>query len=190
MPSLIAELTCGDDTRAMAAIQQLAGRGQEALPALNDLLASSHADTRWWATWALAEIADPQAAILLRQSLHDPDIAVRQAAALSLRQHPDPQAIPDLVSTLAEGDSTLLNLVSAALAALGKEAVPDLLKVLENESRTARLAAARALATIGDERCIPALYAALGDDSALVEHWANIGLERIDSDVILFKPQG
>jgi len=186
--SLIAELTCGDDSRAMTAIQQLVGCGQEALPVLANLLTSCYADVRWWATWALAEMADPRATHLLRQSLHDTDIAVRQAAALSLRQHPDPQAIPDLISALTEGDSILLHLVSVALAAIGKEAVPALLPVLENESRPARLAAARALATINDERSIPALYTALGDDSALVKHWANVGLERVVSDMILYNP--
>jgi HEAT repeat protein len=191
LSALVTELTSGDDERAMEAVQKISAHGSEALPALQELLSTSDTDSRWWATWALAEIPDPQVPGLLREALHDPEVTVRQAAALALRQQPDPQAIPDLIKTLREKDPTLVNLCAAALVAIGKEAVPELIQVLEeSDIQTARLAAARSLAMIGDERSMPALLGALGKNSALIEHWANAGLERMENGVILFKPKG
>jgi HEAT repeat protein len=187
IPTLLVELTSGDDDRAMAAVQKLSTMGAEAIPGLRELLAAEDSDTRWWTTWALGEISDPQVPGLLCQALHDPEVTVRQAAALALRQRPDPVAIVHLVAALGENDSILLNLCVAALVAIGKEAVPKLLHILENGASPARMAAARALAMIGDESALPALMAALGDQSHLVEFWATQGLERMGPGVIYFE---
>ena len=191
LKALLDELTSGDDERAMAAVQKIVTYGRQALPALQELHSADDKDSRWWATWALAEIPDPRVPGLLRKALHDPEITVRQAAALALRQQPDPQSIPDLIDCLRAEDPILVNLCAAALVATGSEAIPKLIHVLEeSDIQTARLAAARALAMTGDERAMPALLAALGDDSALIEHWANAGLDRMENGVILFKPKG
>ena len=46
-------------------------------------------------------------------------------------------------------------------------------------TQSARLEPAPALALIGDPSAIPALFAALDEGSALLEHWASQGLERM-----------
>jgi HEAT repeat protein len=183
-------LLCGDDDKAEAAAQQLASRGASALPALEQLLGSTDADARWWALRTLAEIDDSRVPLLLQSSLHDPNPAVRQCAALALRQHPYPQAIPDLVECLGVSDRLLAHLAADALIAAGPEAVPALLEVMQNGSQAARLKAVRALALIEDQRAIPVLFRALDDQSALVSHWADEGLQRMGVGMSFFKPGG
>ena len=81
------------------------------------------------------------------------------------------------------------DLAVGALEAIGEPAVPGLLEVMANGSRSARLKAVRALAMIGDERSIPALFAVLDEDSALIEYWASEGLERMGVGMAFFAPQ-
>jgi HEAT repeat protein len=85
-------------------------------------------------------------------------------------------------------DALLARLAANALACTGADAVPALLEVLEKGEQALRLEAARALAHIGDERSIPALFKALDEDSALMEYWANEGLERMGVGMVFFKP--
>jgi len=47
----------------------------------------------------------------------------------------------------------------------------------------------RALAEITDHRAIPALMAALDDESVMVQHWAEEGLERLGLDMVYLKPE-
>jgi HEAT repeat protein len=186
--TLIQDLSSGDDLRAEAAVRKLAQQGEKVLPALRELLESVNADTRWWATWALASLSHPQVRPLLRGLLKDPDTSVRQCAALALRERPDSDAIPDLVNLLEEQDPILARLAAAALIALGREAVPALLEVVQNGSQPARLEAIRSLASIGDERAIPALYTAYQEGTAMMEFWANEGLEKLGVGIVLFNP--
>jgi HEAT repeat protein len=207
----ISDLTSGDDQRAEAAAQALAQKDpSQVIPALLNILSMKGAthqdqvhrawsasdapsvdpsvDHRWWALRALAEISHPKISSILAQSLSDPDPAVRQCAALGLRTHPDPQAIPPLIAALNDPDSLNASLAADALEAIGAEAVPALLEVLQSGPQAARLKAVRALATIGDTRSIPALYAALDEDSAWMEYWAAEGLERMGVGMVFFKP--
>ena len=125
---------------------------------------------------------------LLQSSLHDPDPAVRQCAALALRQHPSPQVVPDLIDCLAASDRLLAHLAAEALIAAGPDAVPALLETMQNGSQAARLKAVRALALLEDQRAIPILFQALDDESALVAHWADEGLQRMGVGMSFFKP--
>ncbi len=184
---LIESLTSGDDCRAEDAVTEVAEQGEKGLPILQELLANPDPDVRWWATWALSKTGLPQTADLLRTLLHDPNTEVRQCAALAIRQAPDPKAIPDLVAALSDEDNILRRLAGAALSAIGSEAVDPLLEVMENGPQPARLEAVRALAMIGDQRSIPALFAALQKDSALMEYWAAEGLERMGVGMTFFK---
>jgi HEAT repeat protein len=188
LDQIIAELTSGDDERAQAAIQPVAGQGADSIPLLRQLLANPSPDVRWWAIWALAGIQDPQVFPLLMHGMHDEALTVRECAALALRQHPDPQAIPDLIAALAGEDQILAHLAMAALVAIGEPAVPALIDVLENGPHGAQLEALQALARIGDKRSIPALYAVLDKDSALMEYWATEGLEKMGVGMSFFKP--
>ena len=70
----------------------------------------------------------------------------------------------------------------------GAAAVPALLDLLETGLQAVRLETARTLAMIGDTRAIPALFNALDEDSALMEYWANEGLERMGVGMAFFKP--
>ncbi len=185
---LVAELTGGDDERAEAAVRELAAHGKESVPVLRQLLASSDVDARWWALRTLAEIDDPGVVPLLVAGLGDADTSVRGCAALALQKQPEPLAIPDLIRLLGEGDALLSRLAADALTEIGGEAVPALLAVMENSLQAGRLEAARALALIGDQRAIPALFAALDEDSALLEYWASEGLERMGVGMVFFKP--
>jgi HEAT repeat protein len=183
-----AAFTSRDDDRAEAAVQALAALGPAARPALDEWLADPDLDARWWAARALAEIDDPQVPALLRRALGDPDPDVRLCAALGLRRRPSPEAIPDLAQRLDSGDRLLARLAADALIAAGSASTPALLQVMENGSPAARLEAVRALAGIGDTSAIPALFAALDEESALVEYWANEGLERMGVGMAFFKP--
>lgn len=184
----IRALTSGDDAQAESAVRALAKAGEAALPALQELLASPDADTRWWAAWALSSLTLPQASILLRGLLKDPDLSVRQCTALALREQPTPQAVPDLVELLMEEDTILVRLAGAALIAVGKEAVPALLELYRGGPHKARLEAVRTLAAIGDERAIGTLFEAFQSDSAIMEYWANEGLERLGIGMVFFNP--
>lgn len=186
--NLILELSSGDDHRAETAARKLAEAGNASLPILLELLGSSDANTRWWATWTLASLPDLDVGHILRGLLKDPDNTVRQCAALALREHPSCDAIPELVELLEEQDPILARLAAAALIACGREAVPALLEVFQTGSQKARLEAVRALATIGDERAIPALYKAYQEGSAVMEYWANEGLDRLGLGMVLFNP--
>jgi len=45
------------------------------------------------------------------------------------------------------------------------------------------------LAEIADHSAIPALMSALEDDSVMVQHWAEEGLERLGLDMVYLKPE-
>ncbi|MBU0512238.1 MAG: HEAT repeat domain-containing protein [Chloroflexi bacterium] len=186
---LTSAITSGDYARAEAAAQGVAALGADAIPALLDLLASPDTDSRWWAVRTLAAISDPQIPSRLREALHDPDPAVRQCAALGLSQQPDSKSIPDLIAALNDDDRLTARLAADALGAIGADAVPALLEIMKNGLHPARLEAARTLAVIGDHRSIPTLLDALDGDSALIEYWAEQGLERIGVGMTFFKPE-
>jgi phycocyanobilin lyase beta subunit len=120
--------------------------------------------------------------------LHDPNSSVQECAALALFAHPTPQAIPDLIALIG-GENALLSRLSAdSLVQIGSLAVPALLEALENGLQPVRLEAVRALALIADRSTIPALFASLEDDSALIAYWAEEGLERMGVGMRFFIP--
>lgn len=187
LETLIADLISGDDLRAEAAMHQLIALEEEALPALCDLARSPDADQRWWAISALAQMDYAEIDILLA-ALDDSSVEVQQSAALGLTKHPHPKAAPALLNLLPNPDSILRNLAMNAIIALGKDVTLALLDFLEahKEENSARLSAVRALATIGDPRAIPALMAAL-EESALIGHWAEEGLQKLGLDMVYMK---
>jgi HEAT repeat protein len=185
---LVSEFTCGSDQRAELAALQLSAAGTRSLDILNELLEHQDPEVRWWATRSLADIRTTEAIPLLLKSLNDLDLGVRQCAAIALRGHPDPTTIPQLVSALDAEDHLLSRLAGDALITIGEEAVPALIAVMDGGSQSARLEAARALAAIGDTRAIPVLIKVLDQDSAIMEHWAEQGLEKIGVGTVFFEP--
>ncbi|MBN1453807.1 MAG: HEAT repeat domain-containing protein [Anaerolineales bacterium] len=188
LDALLADLTSGDETRAEGAVPGLVELGEDAFPALRDLLSSTDADQRWWALRTLAQSPQARTEWLL-PLLNDSVPEVRQAAALGFCSHPDETAISSLVRALSDADSLVSSLACNALVEIGKPAVPFLLEMPKDTPQMARINAIRALAEIADHSAIPALMAALEDDSIMIQHWAEEGLERLGLDMVYLKPE-
>ena len=187
--ALLTDLNSGDDLRAEQALYDLARHGAYVIQPLLERLSSPDPEHRWWATAVLALIDHAKARRLLTQALGDPDTSVRQCAALGLRQQPTRAAIPRLLETLNDPDRLLARLAGDALIALGTPAVSPLTQVLRDGDPAQRIEAARALAYIDDQAVIPPLFAALEDPSALVIHWAELGLQRLGVGMIYYNPE-
>jgi len=188
LDELLADLTSGDETRAEHAVPGLVGLGEQAFPALRDLLNAKDADQRWWALRTLAQSPQSRAEWLL-PLLDDSAPEVRQAAALGLCSHPDETAVRPLIQALNDGDSMVSDLARNALVVIGKPAVPFLLEVPKDAPQRARINALRALAEIVDYSTIPTLMAALEEDSVMMQHWAEEGLERLGLNMVYLKPE-
>lgn len=187
--ALVAELTCGVDTRAEKAAQEIASLQTAAIPVLQSLLNSPDEDTRWWATRTLGAIPDRKVTPLLLRALRDTTESVRYCAAVALREQPDATAIPSLISVLGNGDAIFSRLAADALAAIGTPATPALIAVFENGSHAEVIYAVRALSQIGDYRAIPALFKALDHDSIVIQHWADKGLDNLGVGMTFFEPE-
>jgi HEAT repeat protein len=186
---ILDELSCGDDQRAEAALSHLAVWGPDVVEPLRQRLFSPEAEVRWWAVRALAVIDDPCVPSLLVNALSDPDKSVRWCAGLALRTHPSEQAALALIARLSDQDTLTRRLAGDALVAIGGPIVPQLIDVMQHGEHLARLEAVRALAKIGDQRCIPALFEALDDGSALIEYWASEGVEKMGVGMVFYKPE-
>jgi HEAT repeat protein len=188
LDQLLADLTSGDETRAEKAVPGLVELGEAAFPAMRGLLRSADADQRWWALRTLAQSPQARTEWLL-PLLDDPALEVRQAAALGLCNHPDETAIRSLVRALSDDDSMVSDLAHNALVVIGKPVVTPLLEVPKDAPQRARINALRALAEIGDYAAIPTFMAALEEDSAMLHHWAEEGLERLGLNMVYLKPE-
>jgi len=190
LPALLSDLLSGDDERAEAAARELAQYSQESLPELYKLLASPDVEHRWWAVRAIAgcEPAEQTTRHLLA-ALEDDSGEVRQAAALALCHRPDLQATPGLLRALSDSDPMVASMAGKALALLKSDAIPALITALESERNpSARREIVRALAEIGDPAALPALVKALESDSALLQYWAEHGLEKLGLGMVYIKP--
>jgi HEAT repeat protein len=147
-------------------------------------------DVRWWAVRALAQF-EPADEITreLVAALEDESGEVRQCAAMALCHHPSRQAISSLIRTLSDPDSMAARLAANALALIGPAAIPALIETLQTGSPSAKLEAVRALAEIKDPHAIPALMKALEQDSALMQYWAEQGLDKLGLGMIYIQPE-
>jgi HEAT repeat protein len=195
MEDPFAELTSGDDERAERSIPAIVALGEAALPRLLDLTRAPDADTRWWAVRALAASPHTRTSDLI-PTLSDSSPEVRAASALALCGHPGGEAVEALVNLLADEDSLVAGLAGNALVRIGSPSVASLLKVMDarvepgrNEaSSSVRIAALRALAEIRDHRAIPTMMKCLGEESAVLQYWAQEGLERLGLNMVYVKP--
>ena len=187
LESLLDDLTSGDEQRAEAAIPQLTELDAAAIPSLLDLTKSPDVDTRWWALRALA--STPQARTeMLVPFLSDPAAEIRQCVALGLAIKPDESAVESLVQALNDADSMVSSLAANALVKIGGAAVPSLIESVKHGPQSQRIHALRALAELKDHRAIPVMMQVMQEDSALLQHWAQEGLERLGLDMIYMKP--
>ena len=185
--NLLNDLTSGNEARAEKAVPALIELGEEVLPALLDLTRSSESDHRWWALRVLAQSPHASAGWLV-PFLRDPAREVRQCAALGLAIKPDESAVEPLVAALRDEDSMVSSLAVNALVKIGKAAVPSLIEVVKGSVQSARIHALRALAEIRDHRAIPVMMKVMEEDSALLQHWAKEGLDRLGLDMVYIKP--
>lgn len=188
LEALLDNLTSGEEARAEAAAASLIELGTSTLPRLQSLLDSPESDHRWWAIRTLAGMETAETGWFV-PFLSDPVDEIRQCAALALAAHPGPEAVPALCQALSDPDSLTARLVAAALAAHGSEAAPALLEVQKDAPLAVRIQAMRALSQIADPRAIPAMMSAFEEDSAILQHWAETGLERLGLDTIYLKPE-
>jgi len=145
-------------------------------------------DARWWALRTLAQ--SPLArTVWLVPFLNDPAPEVRQCAALGLANKPDESATSPLVQALSDEDTLVGNLAVKALVNIGKPAVPSLIEKVKSGSQSARILALRALVEIRDPRAIPVMMQVMDEGSALLQHWAKEGLERLGLDMVYMKPE-
>ena len=191
LAALLDDLTSNDEPRAEAAAVQIALFGEIALPHIQHLATSTNPNTRWWAIRAAAEFEHPTAQELLTAALKDQDLEIRACAALGLRTRPNTEAVEDLIQLLDSQDQLLSRLAGDALAAIGKPAVVALIAYLENMEKTShlgRLAAVRALAQIGEPESISTLFKIYQDGSAMMQHWAEEGLNKMGIGMVFFDP--
>jgi HEAT repeat protein len=180
------ELFGGDDAAAEAALAQARPAW---LPELRAALASPDADRRWWAVRALAALPGDEATEALLNATADADGSVRAAAIFALGERAAPAAVVPLLFALGDPSEYLARLATDALIHIGAPAVPGLVRALAQDAQPrVRANAARAVALIGDTSTIPALFKALEDESALVQYWAEEGLERMGVGQVYFKP--
>jgi HEAT repeat protein len=187
LQDLLADLTSGDEGRAEAAVPSLLWMDAEAIPALLDLTRSPEVDSRWWALRVLASSPQCQSRWLV-PFLNDPAPDVRQCAALGLAIKPDESAVPPLIGALNDDDSMVGSLAANALVKIGSAAVPSLIEAVKQGTQSQRIHALRALAEIRDHRAIPIMMQVMQEDSALLQHWAKEGLERLGLDLVYIKP--
>ncbi len=188
LESLLGHLLGGDEIRAEGAVAGLIALDESARPALLEASRSATDDGRWWIVRTLAELPSTRTVDLV-PFLEDPAPEVRQAAALGLGAHPDETAIPNLIRALRDPDSMTAALAANALGKLGTSSTPALLEVLAGDApQTVRVLVMRTLAELKDHRAIRTMMKALDEDSALVQHWAREGLERLGLDMVFMKP--
>lgn len=189
LEKLLTDLLSGDEQRAESAVAPLVELGQDAIPALLDLTRSPDMDTRWWALRTLAQSPHCRTEWLVPFLTGDPAPEVRQCAALGLAGKADESATQPLVQALTDADSMVGSLAATALARVGSAAVPSLIEVVKRAPQSARILALRALAEIKDHRAIPIMMKVMEEDSSLLQHWAQEGLERLGLDMIYIKPE-
>ncbi len=195
---LVEAIQQGNEARAEEIVTDLLSGGALSPENLHPLMDSPDPDLHWWAVRILGEIYQPAAFDALLRALNDPSEDVQQCAALGLRHHAEhglqaeqaKQAVHALLPLLGKAAPLLASLARQALSAIGAPAVQALLDILKHsEEPAARLAAMRALAEIGDPRAIPAMFQAITEgDSALIEYWAETGLENMGVGMSFFWP--
>jgi len=156
--SLSAEALCdrlGDARFAVQdrAIAELARRGAEAVPALEQVLAhDSNNDAKCAAVWALTRIEDHGAREAVRKALNDGDPSVRQAAARSAGLLRDAAAREKLQALAKDDAAPVRREAATALGRIGQSsAAPALLDALASPvDRFLEHATIFALIQIGD----------------------------------------
>lgn len=153
--------------------------GEEALPAISNLMASTNVDYRFWAVRSLWANNTPTACAYLMGLLSDEDEMISSAAALALGELKAENAIPNLMQLL-HTNSQAANHAADALTKIGQAAALHLITALSDERNWVRVRAAKALIPIESKEAIrPLIHCLDYDESYLVRHYADIALKRM-----------
>ena len=183
----ITRLFAGSDAERAAIARELACQGETAAIALAEALAGADAEARWGLLAALAQIPGAAATRALAAVLAgDPDEGLRAAAAQILGEHGAGGGA--LIAALQDESVFVAQQAAHALARMGPDMAPEFIALLREGGPRARIAAARALVTIRTEDAIPALIAALEDDSPAVQFYAEQALDRLGVGTVLLWP--
>jgi len=184
---LLADLTSQNESKAEAAATALAAAGPAAVPALLSLLVSNVTDERWWAIRTLALVEGAKAEWFL-DALLDPQAEVRAAAALAIAGHPDARAVGALIPLLSDEDNVASVMAVNALVEIGAPGVMPIVEAYEQAPARGRIQIVRCLAELRDPRAIHLLMRAQGEASAVVQYWAQEGLERLGLNMVYLRP--
>ncbi|MGH2582699.1 MAG: HEAT repeat domain-containing protein [Anaerolineales bacterium] len=184
---LVEEFSSGDAIRSETALRAVLQQ-KNSLQEIEKIVEHTNAEVRWWATRALAALDQEEAGRMLVKKLRDPDLAVRQCAALALSHRPVAGSVPELIEALKNEDSLLKRLAAEALVKLENEGTLALVEILDSGDQATQVEAARALAFIGDTRAVPALFKLAESDSVVLQHWASEGLEKMGVGMAFFTP--
>jgi len=187
LQTLLDDLTSGDEDRAEKAVSPLIELGEDAISSLLELTRSKDVDARWWALRTLAQSPLCRTEWLLPFLANDLSPEIRQCAALGLAEKADESATQALVQALSDDDNLVDSLAANALVKIGGAAVPSLIEIVTSGKQSARIYALRALAEIKDHRAIPIMMKVMQEDSALLQHWAKEGLDRLGLDMVYIK---
>jgi HEAT repeat protein len=191
LQDVLNELNSGNDERAEKVIPSIVGLGVAAIPALLELTHSSSEEQRWWAVRALAASPHTRTEDLL-PLLNDSAPSVRAAAALAISLHPQEMAVSALIRTLADADSMTAGLAGNALVKIGRPAVAQLIELMNAGNQKTplhiQILILRTLAEIRDHRAIPVFMKSMNEESAVLQYWAQTGLERLGLDMVYIKP--
>jgi putative membrane-bound dehydrogenase-like protein len=177
----------GDPRRAVRtrAIRELATRGKQAIPALQDTLKDGTDEARRNAIWTLTRIDVPEARHAVRTALADSDETVRQVAIHSISVRRDAGAMRSLVELVRSGTPQNQRAAAEALGRIGDSwAVTALLdasgRLDSNPAEHDRIlehSLAYALIEIDDPA---ATQAGLKSDRAWTRRAALIALDQMD----------
>ena len=193
LPRLLAQLrqpvTDATEAAAEAAAIALGELGEEALPAIGELIASPDAEHRFWGVRALWANGSPAAQKALIACLSDADELIRSVSALALGELRAEEAIGALTRLLREDASVAGQHAADALAKIGLPAADALIAALSDGRARVRLCAARALVPIESKAAIrPLIHLLDNDESYLVRHYADEALKRMGvGQMIYFK---
>jgi HEAT repeat protein len=124
--------------------------------------------------------------------LQDSAPQVRAAAALAISLHPHEMAVSALIQALTDEDSMTAGLAGNALVKIGRPAVTQLIEYMNAGDQKVplhiQILILRTLAEIRDHRAIPVFMKSMNEESAVLQYWAQTGLERLGLDMVYIKP--
>ncbi len=133
------------------------------------LLESDDHQVRQFVAYLLGQVRDPRAVDPLIQTLHDPHVGVRGAAANALGNLRAKRALPYLRPLLKDPNPQLIVWVAFALTMLGDDQFDLIVRALQSDDVDVRRSGVLAMRQLGDPRAIEPLRQLRGDHARRFE---------------------